>query len=254
MSELNRLLRQAARITAEVTPQPDTERAVADHEGLDGKQEPAYVTALDGVKKVSSRKQADPSPNIAGDFADESHKGDAAYETIYETDKAKWASRKKAEFPPAEEKDVEFEGSADAETAGEVFGGESEGECEGDECGVTNADVVESLEDVKQGIEDIKVEAGDGPAAELMAAIQEVIDAVDSIQNAVSEDAMSDPAAVEEFKTASNFKNYFIKERNIKAAKVIRQKLAAHQAAKEEAAKPKKANVKRAFDPKSIKR
>lgn len=235
MSELNKLLRQAARITAGISP--NTERAEKDHEG-----DAAYVTALAGEKKASTKK-ADSVPNTPR--AEDDHKGDAAYITAL--DPKVGSKRKQAEFGAEEDEAVEFEGSASPEVAGEMFSAAEE--CaEGDENCVTNADIVEALEDVKQGIEDAKVEAGDSPAADLLSAIQEVIEAVDAIQDAVSEDAMSDPEAKVAFKTAANFKEFFIRERNIKAAKVIRQKLAAHQAA---AAQPKK-TTKRAFDPSTI--
>ncbi len=201
MSELSRLLRQAARITAGVAP--NTDRAVEDHKG-----DAAYMTALASEKKAS-RKKADQSPNTPR--AEEDHKGDAAYETALS---AKVGSRrKKAE----EEVPVEFEGSADAETAEDMFGGEEE---------ITNADMIEALEDVKQGIEDVKVELGDDPASALLGALAEVLDAVSSMQDSVAEDAMQDPEAKVAFKSASQFKQHFIRERNIKAAKVIRKRLA----------------------------
>ena len=236
MSELNRLLRQAARITAGVSP--NTDRAVSDH-----KDDPNYMTAEAGEKKASTKK-ADTDPNTPR--AEDDHKGDAAYETALD---AKLASKKKAEFPPVAEAAPEAPVAEAAPAAPESFEGEG---CEGEGCeeeGVTNADIVEALEDVKQGIMDAKEEAGEGPAADLLAAIEEVIEAVDAIQDAVSEDAMGDPEAADAFKTAANFKSFFIKERNIKAAKVIRQKLAAHQAATAVKAEPKKAATKRAFDP-----
>ena len=226
MTKLNQLLRQAARITAGVDP--NTDRATTDHEG-----DAAYVTALAGEKKAS-RKRSDTDPNTPRSEGD--HEGDAAYETALDP---KVSSRKKAEFgaeefPAAEEK-------------AEDFGGETDEPCEGEACedsGLTNADMVEALEDVKQGIMDAKVEAGDSPVADLLTAIEDVIEAVDQIQDAVSQDAMEDPAAKEAFKTASNFKNFFIKERNIKAAKAIRQHLSSVQNAQpKKAAATKKSNL-----------
>lgn len=225
MTELNRLLRQAARITAGVTPQPNTEKAIADHKGDLG-----YEVALDGAK-TAAHKKADESPNIPGSFADESHKGDAAYETAMEHN----GSHKKAEFPPAAPTEEVAEVAEETDPAPQS---------------VTNADIVEALEDVKQGIEDAKVEAEGTPGGDLLQAISDVLDAVESIQTAVSEDAMGDPEAQETFKSAANFKAFFIKERNIKAAKMIRQKLAAAEAPAAPA--PKQASVKRAFDPSTV--
>jgi len=230
MSELNRLLRQAARITAGVSP--NTDRSVEDH-----KDDASYVTAL-ATEKKASLKKADADPNT--DQAEEDHKGDAAYETALNPKVG--SKRKLAEFS-APEPEEEVSEALDAETSEEDTPQEDVIES------VTNADLVEALEDVKQGVMDAQEEAGEGPAADLLAAIHEIIEAVDAIQDAVSVDAMNDPAAEEAFKTASNFKKFFINERNIKAAKVIRQKLAAHQAATAKAPAPKKASVKKAFDP-----
>jgi hypothetical protein len=228
MTELNRLLRQAARITAGISP--NTSRAEEDH-----KDDASYVTALAGEKKAS-KKKADADPNTPQ--AEDDHKGDAAYETAL-----KEAAAKKAEEAP-----VEFEGSASPEVAGKMFEAADGASCEGEDCGITNADLVEALEDVKQGIEDAKEEMGPNPASELLSAIEDVLSAVGQMQDAVSSDAMLDPEAADTFKTASAFKNYFIRERNIKAAKVIRQKLAEAAAVKKVAAAP----TKRAFDPKSV--
>ena len=228
MSELNRLLRQAARITAGVSP--NTDRAVEDH-----KDDASYVTALAGEKKAS-RKKADPDPNTPR--AEEDHKGDAAYETALDP---KLAANKKAEFPPAAEPEVAAAPEMEAPAE------------EGEDFGVTNADLIEALEDVKQGIEDAKGEMGNDPAADLLTAIEEVLDAVGAMQDVVAEDAMMDPEAEAAFKTGSAFKNYFIKERNIKAAKVIRRELAKVAAAAPKAEAPK-TTTKRAFDPKSIRK
>lgn len=260
MSELNQLLRQAHRIMGGNSPRTSRSEEDAKHLTGAGVPDATKVTALvedDDVKpKAASRKKADPSPNVQGDFADESHKDDPIYQTIYETDKSKAASRrKKAEFPPVGDGDGDHDDAPAAEPKENPFGGDEAGAKEGcDDGGCTNADIVEAMEDVKQGIEDAKVEAGDGPAADLLTALEEVINAVDSIQDAVSEDAMGDPAAQDAFKTAAVFKDFFIKQRNIKAAKVIREKLAAHEASMQKPAeKPKTAAVKRAFDPRVLK-
>ena len=250
MSELNRLLRQAHRIMGGNSPR--TSRSEEDAKMLTGAGVPdaSRVTALttdDDVKpKAASRKKADQSPNVPGDFATESHKGDPIYETAMNPKIG--SKNKKADFPPAEEAEV---APVETEPAGEMFGGEEEEEpCEDGSC--TNADVVEALADLSEGLEDAIVEAGESPAAELLEAIQDVIDAVSTIQDAVSEDAMSDPAAKEAFKTGAAFKQFFVQQRNLKAAKVIRQKLAAHEASMKQKA-PEKAPMKKAFDPKVLK-
>ena len=182
--------------------------------------------------------------------AEDDHKGDAAYETAL-----KEASRKKAECEDCEEGCEDCGSTSVEETTPEAFETDTDNDGDDDYEGLTNADLIETLEDLKQGIEDAKVEMGDSPAAGVFEALAEVIDAIGVTQDAVSEDAMSDPAAQDAFKTASAFKAHFIRSRNLKAAKVISAELAKHQAAIQAKAKPKQASTaptKRAFNPRSL--
>ena len=84
---------------------------------------------------------------------------------------------------------VAFEKAADSEAA-EPMDGEAV-----DEELITSADMIRALEGVKQGIEEVKMELGYDPDSALFRSLQEVFEAVHSMQVAVVEDALRNPEA-----------------------------------------------------------
>ena len=98
---------------------------------------------------------------------------------------------------------------ADTDTEGE--------DKDSDEVEITSADMIKALEGTKQGIEKVKAELGYAPDSALLRSLQEVFAAVQSMQEAVVEDAKRNPEAEVPATTITQPEEHLIGERDTKA-------------------------------------
>ena len=153
------------------------------------------------------------------DCSAEDHKGDAANEPV---PKVKVGSENEAK----EEEPLAFEGSADFKGTETTLCVPAEGK------DATSADVIKAIDGVKQTIGIFQEAIGHDPDSATLGALQEILDAMNFLQDTMAEDARQDQEAQAALGTASQQKHQSTRERTVKADKVTRKRPGASRAKK----------------------